>query len=410
MSVADIPPPAPAPSRPASAPSGRAPAKPRPPFRPVPFVLGLVVTLALLVGQFYFEKGLGDLLRSLGLPENWAGLDQPLYQRLVAFLTASGSPEWFQLALRIVVNVVVLVPAAVVFFRFVLRQVPPIYHAPVFITCILAGAHFYYGVLENHYAPWLAALTGDRLSSYSPTFATIAAAIVAELILGRVTYGKWLNPASAYISGISAGILIKSPELWPFVLCVFISIASKYALRLRGRHLWNPTNFGVTVMLLLAPIHTSGLSVQFGNNPWAPIAIWTLGGMILWRFGLLHIPLTFAAVYVPLALLRCWITHNEWLTELAPLTGPMYQLFMCFMITDPKTITKKKWSQCLVAGLVAGAETLFRLTTTVVPEAPTALSVDAAFLALFTVGPTANVIEIFWGARKSAPAAVPRAA
>jgi Na+-translocating ferredoxin:NAD+ oxidoreductase RnfD subunit len=177
----------------------------------------------------------------------------------------------------------------------------------------------------------------------------------------------------------------------------------------RGRHLWNPTNFGVTVMLLLAPLHTASLSVQYGNAIWANVVIWVLGALILWKIGKLHIPLTFAAVYVPMALFRCLITHNQLWTELAPLTGPMYQLYMCFMITDPKTTTQKKWSQCVVAGLVAVAETLFRLAPNVFPGAPTALSVDAAFLALFTVGPAANVIEIFWGARRAAPLPAPKA-
>ena len=230
--------------------------------------------------------------------------------------------------------------------------------------CILAGAYFYYGVLENLTAPWLAALTGGWVTAYSPTFVAIAAAVAAEMVLGRLAYGKWLNLASAYISGISAGILIKSPELWPFVLCAVISIASKYALRVGGRHLWNPTNFGVTVMLLLASQHTASLSVQYGNVLWVNLLIWTLGALILWKIGKLHIPVTFAAVYLLLSPLRSSLTGNPWVTEVAPLTGPMYQLYICFMITDPKTTTHKVWSQCLTAGLVAVAEAALRLAPT----------------------------------------------
>ena len=64
--------------------------------------------------------------------------------------------------------------------------------------------------------------------------------------MGRITYGKWPHPASAYISGISAGILVRSPLLWPYFLASLVSITSKYVLRVKGRHLWNPTNFGVS--------------------------------------------------------------------------------------------------------------------------------------------------------------------
>jgi hypothetical protein len=337
--------------------------------------LGVAATMALLAAQYWFESALVPMLQGMALLP----------------------------VLQVAVNVILFAAAAVVFFRLTLRQIDPRYHAPVFITVILIGAHFYYGVLENFTPAWLGALTGGWVTSYSPTFVTILAAIGAELLFGRFAYGKWPNPVSAYITGISAGILIKSPELWPFVLCAVISIASKYALRVRGRHLWNPTNFGVTVLLLLAPLHTASLSVQYGNVIWSNVLIWTLGALILWKIGKLHIPLTFAAVYLLLSPYRAWATGNAWLTEVAPLTGPMYQLYMFFMITDPKTTTRYKWSQCLVAGVVAVAETAFRLAPTWFARAPEFLSFDAAYLALFVVGPAANLIEIWWNAGKGRP-------
>ncbi len=80
---------------------------------------------------------------------------------------------------------------------------------------------------------------------------------------------------------------------------------------------------------------------------------------------------------------------------------------MCFMITDPKTVTRRVWSQCLVAGLVAVAEGAFRIAPNLIPGAPTFLSYDAAYFALFTVGPVANAVEIWWDARKGRAAARP---
>ncbi|MFN2514447.1 MAG: hypothetical protein ABR568_23925, partial [Pyrinomonadaceae bacterium] len=81
----------------------------------------------------------------------------------------------------------------------------------------------------------------------------IIAAILTEIVLGRIFFGKWLHLASAYITGISVGILIRSPAFWPYALGSVISIASKYVLRVKGRHLWNPSNFGICVLLFLAP-------------------------------------------------------------------------------------------------------------------------------------------------------------
>jgi Na+-transporting NADH:ubiquinone oxidoreductase subunit NqrB len=65
-------------------------------------------------------------------------------------------------------------------------------------------------------------------------------------------FGTWPHLASAYISGISVGMLVRSPAVWPFALCSAISITSKYVLRVEGRHIWNPSNFGIVAMLVLA--------------------------------------------------------------------------------------------------------------------------------------------------------------
>jgi enediyne biosynthesis protein E5 len=62
----------------------------------------------------------------------------------------------------------------------------------------------------------------------------------------------------------------------------------------------------------------------------------------------------------------------------------MYQLFIFFMITDPKTTVRPKWAQALVAFLVAAVEAVLRLME----------FVHAPYYALFLVGPTANLIEI----------------
>ena len=249
------------------------------------------------------------------------------------------------------------------------------YIAPLFITCILLVGHLSYGILE----------------SYDKTAIAIAAAIVAELILGRIFFGKWLNLASAYITGISVGILVRSPAYWPFLLCSVISIMSKYVLRVKGRHIWNPSNFGIAVLLFLAPETMAILSIQWGNNVWPIVVIWTLGSIIIWRARRFHISATYVVSFFLFAFLRSWITGDPWQAEVAPITGPMYQLFVFFMITDPKTTVRTRMGQCVVAFLVAMAEFFLRLNQVVY----------APIYALFLVGPAANLIEIWLDSRKA---------
>jgi hypothetical protein len=296
--------------------------------------------------------------------------------------------------------------------------------APLLITCILVVAWRSYGIVEVYDSPLLAKLTFGLLHSYSPTFVAILAAIGMELLLGRFVTGKWPHLASAYISGISVGILIRSPELWPYVLCSFIAITSKYAIRFRGRHLWNPSNLAISVMLFLAPTAVAPLTFQWSNQIWPLLVIWVLGSLILWRIGRLHISVTYVVAFILLAFVRSAITGHGWLTEVAQLTGAVYQLFIFFMITDPKTTTLTKARQCLVAVLVAVVETLFRLGGDGGVQTHAAelfgpgftrfydllneLAIHAPYYALFVVGPAANLVEILCTkGRKQAPAAAP---
>jgi hypothetical protein len=275
------------------------------------------------------------------------------------------------------------------------------FHAPLLVTSILVLGDAGFSILENHASPFLAWATRGVVTTYSPTFVAILITIAAEMVLGRFFYGKWPHLASAYVSGISAGILIKSPELWPFIFVGLLSITSKYVLRIGDRHLWNPTNFGMTVMLGLAPQSCASLSVQAGNEVWALLTIWFLGGMILYQLGRLHIPVAFLLTFIPLSYFRAWYTGDPVMAELAPITGPMFQLYIFFMITDPKTTTKSKWSQVLVAVLVAVAETFYRLAFR---------DIHSLYHALFTVGPIANLIEmgaVNWTTPRKAPAPVP---
>jgi Na+-translocating ferredoxin:NAD+ oxidoreductase RnfD subunit len=143
-------------------------------------------------------------------------------------------------------------------------------------------------------------------------------------------------------------------------------------------------------MLVLAPDAVAGLSIQWGNSLLPMVVVWVLGTVILRSVGRLHITLTYLASFLVFAALRTGITGHPLLSEIAPVTGPMYQLFMFFMITDPKTTVGPKWAQALVAVLIAALETVFRLMQWVY----------APFYALFIIGPIANLIEMSLAARR----------
>jgi Na+-translocating ferredoxin:NAD+ oxidoreductase RnfD subunit len=250
------------------------------------------------------------------------------------------------------------------------------YLAPLFITTILLAGQLSFGVLE----------------SFSRTLLAIAAAILFELVLGRIAFGKFPNLASAYITGISVGILVRSPEFWPYALTSALAITSKYVLRWKGRHIWNPSNFAICAMLLLAPEYVATLSIQWGNAIWPMLIVWAMGSVIVHRVRRFHISATYVVSFLLLAGLRSLVTGHPFLAEVAPITGPMYQLFIFFMVTDPKTTVRSYRGQIVVVALVAVVEMGLRLASVV----------NAPFFALTIVGPVALVVESRIEGRKRA--------
>ena len=249
-------------------------------------------------------------------------------------------------------------------------KIPPGFIGPLLITGLVLAAHISFGVLDG----------------WEKFAAALIAAMATEAVFHKIVTGKWRNVSSAYISGNSAGILVRSPMIWPFALCAAISIASKYVFRFRGTHIWNPTNFGIVIMLLIASDSMAVLSIQWGSNMWAMLAIWIVGLAVISKVKLFHVCAVYILSFIGFAWLRSVYTGDLFLAEVAPLTGPMYQLFVLFMITDPKTTVSTKKGRMIVAFLIAAVEMAFRLGE----------AVYAPFYALFIVGPIALIAEKLW--------------
>jgi Na+-translocating ferredoxin:NAD+ oxidoreductase RnfD subunit len=246
-------------------------------------------------------------------------------------------------------------------------------------TLILVVAQWLYGGLGGY----------DRLA------ASLGSCLAAEYGLSLWLLGRRPRSLlSPYISGISLALLLKPAHglLWPFVVGGFLAIGSKYVLRYRGRHLWNPTNFAITVLLLVAAPVLTKLTHEWGNSLAANLIIWAVGLVVVGRAGLLHVTLSYAAAFLALAALRGQ-SSTLW-AEIGPITGPMYQLFVFFMITDPPTLLSTRRKRIVVAVSIAVVEALIR----------TGLDLDLAFLAplapapalfaLAIVGPAAKAIEL----------------
>jgi len=260
------------------------------------------------------------------------------------------------------------------------RKIDPRYLIAFLITLVLLAAQLRYHMFGGY----------ERIAL------SLAACLATEAVLSWFDRGKVVNLLSAYISGISLTLLLKPQggALWPFALGGFIAIASKYVLRYRDNHLWNPTNFAVAALLLAAPDRISVLSHQFGNDITTNLVIWIFGLIIAARVGVLHITLTYVASFLLLNTVRALALGQAVLPEIAPITGPMYQLFIFFMITDPRTVVRGRNRQIIVAILIAVMETLIRFASDQGWALPTGFNAAPAFFALATVGPVAKWLDL----------------
>ena len=251
----------------------------------------------------------------------------------------------------------------------------PKYLIVFLITLVLVAGEARYSILGGY----------DRLAT------TLGICLATEIVLSWWLRGRVANLASAYITGISLALLIKPQAniLWPFALGAFLAIASKYVLTYRGRHLWNPSNFAIALLVLVAADSVAILSHQWGNDLRINLVIWAFGLAVAARARVLHVTLTYVVCFTLLALLRNAIVGGPLLAELAPITGPMYQLFVFFMVTDPRTTVSTRRGRMVVVAIVAVVESLIRLSGDFQLALLRPLYVSPPILALAIVGPIA---------------------
>ena len=174
-----------------------------------------------------------------------------------------------------------------------------------------------------------------------------------------------LWPASALLTGNGVAFILRVPGTehgdwwslhgaWIFAATAAVGLLSKYLIRIRGRHLFNPSNFGLVLcFLLLGSDRVDPLEFWWGPmSPWLALALAIIvaGGLgILLRLRILGIAvgfwLSFAGCLAVVALSGHAMTAR-W--HLGPISdgyfwrvlvfSPEILVFLFFMITDPKTI------------------------------------------------------------------------
>ena len=186
----------------------------------------------------------------------------------------------------------------------------------------------------------------------------IASALVTQLACEHMAGRGGFDPRSALISGLSLCLLLRteSPEL--AVLTAVVAISSKFTLRVRGKHVFNPTNFALVAMML-AGVDAWVSPGQWGSGIVFAFLLASAGGLVVNRAARADVTLAFLACYSGLL-----VGRSLWLGE--PLAIPMHRLengalvlFAFFMISDPRTTPDSRLGRIVFSALVAlGAYTV----------------------------------------------------
>jgi len=219
--------------------------------------------------------------------------------------------------------------------RFIMFIDPRHYQIAV-LSCLLA-----YGMLALDFE-----VSGERVA------VILAAVLGCQWLCSRINRVA-MEWRSALISGLSLCLLCRTNAWWLAALAGVIAIASKFVLRVNGKHVFNPTNFALVVLMLAADGSVWVSPGQWGNVAFFAFLMACLGGLVVMRAGRADVALTFLAAWVALLIGRSLWLHEPMTIPLHRLQNGALLLFTFFMISDPRTTPDSRAGRVVFAVLVA---------------------------------------------------------
>lgn len=160
------------------------------------------------------------------------------------------------------------------------------------------------------------------------------------------------DPRSALISANSLCLLLRTNHPSLMALTAVAAIASKFILRWNGKHVFNPTNFGlVAMMLLTGEVWVS--PAQWGSGAYLALLIASLGGLVVFRAARSDVTYAFLVSYALILFGRALWLGDPWAIPLRQLQNGAFLIFSFYMISDPKTTPNSRAGRILFAFLVA---------------------------------------------------------
>ena len=181
----------------------------------------------------------------------------------------------------------------------------------------------------------------------------ICSALATQVVCSRCFGLPQIDLRSPLITGLSLSLLLRADAAWLPALAGIVAIASKFVLRIDGKHIWNPAGFAIVALLLTIPDHVWISPGQWGASIWFASLLAFLAILVLQPSRRSDVALFFLGSHAALLFARA-----SWLGD--PLAIPMHQMqsgslliFAFFMISDPRTTPDSRLGRLLFALAVA---------------------------------------------------------
>lgn len=180
----------------------------------------------------------------------------------------------------------------------------------------------------------------------------ISTALLTQSIFSKLYNQPLSSLKSAAITGLGMSLLFHTYLPWVAALAAFLAIASKFLIRVKGKHIFNPGNFGIITAIALTGMGWISPG-QWGNTALLTAFVLITGINVLLKAGRMDTAVWFLLVY-----LGCQFGYNVvykgWPTDffLHQMTSGTLLIFAFFMITDPVTTPNAPIARILWAAAV----------------------------------------------------------
>ena len=192
---------------------------------------------------------------------------------------------------------------------------------------------------------------------------------------------------SSLITAFSLSLLFRANSNLILSLFVILAVASKFLIRIQGKHLFNPANFAIAIGLLFMPDEVWISPGQWGSDLWLAFFFCLAGAFVAGKSWRLDISVAFLITVSFMVFQRSWFLGDPIFVPIHKLSSGALLLFTFFMISDPRTTPNARFAR-IIFGVCVGLLAYWINFKLFIARGP--------ILALFFLSPLIPIFDLFF--------------